>query len=638
MGSLSERSPVLGVGRPLGSPAAFHLDGFSIYVRFVAFMTTVLLFAGALVTSTGSGLAVPDWPLSFGKFFPEMKGGVLFEHGHRMIAGFVGFCTVILAVWSSKAGVAKNIRRIAWLAVFIVIAQGLLGGLTVLLRLPLIVSVAHGCTAQIFFCTLASLVVLTSPSYRSSSPTLIGPKAVILRIMSLYLTGLVFVQLVIGATMRHMGAGLVIPDFPTSFGRWIPEITTPAVAINFAHRITALLIVLVVGLVIYRVRQNITHPVISTLTGFLGIAVAVQILLGALTIWSGRSVIPTSLHVLNGAIVLALSFTLTLWLFKLTAPTRIKTEDGNTDAPYSPAHDSCSTPQGKNDNKRSVAPMTTRDWLELSKFKLVLLSTFTALSGYWLASSHADLVGATLISLGVLLVGSGAGILNHVLEIDIDSIMKRTHRRPLPTGKIDMFTAELIGGIIAIAGITLLSLTLTIQSGLLSVLAVVTYVFIYTPLKRKTPLCTLVGAVPGALPVLIGWTAASPHISLAAWVLFAILFLWQLPHFVAIAWLCKDDYLRAGLPMVTVVDPGGAKASYQAVLYCSLLIPVSLLPFPLGMTSAPYLPTAFLLGLGYLFSGILLHQRCTTKHARLLLLASILYLPFLYTSILLLTP
>jgi len=172
-------------------------------------------------------------------------------------------------------------------------------------------------------------------------------------------------------------------------------------------------------------------------------------------------------------------------------------------------------------------------------------------------------------------------------------------------------------------------------SGLLAALAVILYVFVYTPLKRTSSYATVIGAIPGALPVLVGWSAATGGLEFQGWVLFCILLLWQLPHFMAIAWLCKDDYAKAGLPMVTVVDPGGTQAAAQAIFYCLALLPVSLAPSLCGLAGPIYFFLALLLGLGYLYAGVSWGFQRTTLGAKRLLLTSVAYLPMLFGAMVL---
>ena len=210
--------------------------------RFTALATAILILAGALVTSTGSGLSVPDWPLSFGTLFPPMVGGVRFEHTHRLIAGSVALLTILLAAMIWRGSSARLPRLLVTWAVVAVLLQALLGGLTVLLKLPLVVSAAHGTLAQTFFCMVVALAMFLSPAWRDALPREADREASRLRTLALVTTLAIWIQLVIAAVMRHMGAGLAIPDFPLAYGQWLPPFWTPMVAIHFAHRVMAVIV------------------------------------------------------------------------------------------------------------------------------------------------------------------------------------------------------------------------------------------------------------------------------------------------------------------------------------------------------------------------------------------------------------
>lgn len=585
---------------------------FALFVRVLVVSVAILVFVGATVTTTGSGLSVPDWPLSFGKINPRMVGGVAFEHGHRLVASGVGFLVLVSAIWASMLRAHVVVRRLAFLALGLVIFQGLLGGLTVLMRLPTAVSVAHGTTAQIFFCTVVALMWWTSGSFINCQGRITGAAARNLVIASAGMVGLTLTQLVIGATMRHMGAGLVIPDFPTSLGRWIPPLTSAEVAINFAHRVMAMAVAsmaILLFLRVYRFHRGETAltRLSSALLGLIGL----QITLGAFTVWGAKGLIPTSLHVMNGALVLATAFSIFLWSWRLT---RARAED------VEKAYTSAAT---------RVAEVSRADWMELAKVRLVTMSVFTALCGYLLAGANFSLAGMIVAVVGVSLLGAGSSMLNHVMEVETDAQMHRTRNRPIPAGRVDATLVERIGGLLVAAGTLCLGLWQP-WAGILAFAAFFSYVFMYTPMKSWSPSCTVVGAIPGALPVLIGYVVRSGTPDLGGWILFAILFLWQLPHFMAIAWLCREDYERAGLPMVTVIDPKGTLASSQILIYCLALLPVSLAPTMAGMTGQLYFYSALILGLVYLYFGALLCLRKTVVAARKLLLTSVVYLPLLY--------
>ncbi len=299
------------------------------FAVLTACATLGLIFVGGLVTSTGSGLAVPDWPLSFGQVFPPMVGGVFFEHGHRMVAAFVGVLTVTLAVllanWEPRAWV----RRLGWGALAAVLLQGSLGGLIVLLRLPTAVSVTHACLAQVFFCLTVAIAVCTSPRWLASQQVAVEAAAPSLCVLTRVTVGLIFVQLILGALMRHMGAGLAIPDFPLAFGRVIPPFESQGVVIHFLHRMGALVVAVVISWTVARVLNRFrTEAQLRRPAEALFALLMLQVTLGALTIWTQRAVTPMTAHVAIGAAVLATSLVLALRATQLVGyhPSQVQTQ------------------------------------------------------------------------------------------------------------------------------------------------------------------------------------------------------------------------------------------------------------------------------------------------------------------------
>jgi cytochrome c oxidase assembly protein subunit 15 len=297
----------LASGRPV--PPGRGLHRFAIAV---AASTVLLIFAGGLVTSTDSGLSVPDWPTTYGWnmfTFPLSKwvGGIKFEHSHRLIASAVGLLTVVLALWLARREPRAWVRRLGYAALGAVVAQGLLGGLTVLLFLPPAVSVAHACLAQTFFCLVVTLAVVTSPRWRKSEPAPAGAAGR----LAAWNAAAVFLQLLAGAVMRHTKAGLAIPDFPLAFGRLIPPITSFPVAIHFVHRAGALVVSILVTVTFVTSWQTRRRG-LRQVSLLLALFVLVQVALGALTVLSRRDVVVTTLHVVVGALVLAASLVLAL--------------------------------------------------------------------------------------------------------------------------------------------------------------------------------------------------------------------------------------------------------------------------------------------------------------------------------------
>ncbi len=263
--------------------------------------TLCLIFAGGLVTSTGSALAVPDWPLSYGMLMPPMVGGIFFEHGHRMLASGVGFLTLLLAVWTALDEPRRGVRRLAWAGLAAVLAQGVLGGLTVLYLLPMPVSVAHACLAQTFFCVMIALAYTMSREWLSAPEP--HDDTACVRGAALVATGVVWLQLLVGAVMRHMGAGLAIPDFPLAFGRVIPSFENAAIVVHFAHRLGALVVLAIVARLWLAARRS-ADPLFQRPANLALGLTFVQIALGAATVLTARAVMPTTFHVATGAALL----------------------------------------------------------------------------------------------------------------------------------------------------------------------------------------------------------------------------------------------------------------------------------------------------------------------------------------------
>jgi cytochrome c oxidase assembly protein subunit 15 len=303
------------------------------FAVFVAASTLVLIFVGGLVTSTGSGLAVPDWPLSYGQLFPRMVGGILYEHGHRMVAATVGLLIVIQAFWLWRGEPRKWVRLLGGLAVFAVVCQGVLGGITVLLLLPPSVSVGHAGLAEIVLCLTVTIALVTSRRWRQWSPHAEDSGSPSLRSLTVVTTVCVYCQILVGALMRHTSSGLAIPDFPLAFGHVVPPYLTRQIFINFAHRIGALFVsILILWLVLRILRRYSDERALSVPACILLIALTLQIMLGAETVWSGKKVLPTTLHVAVGALILATSLFLTLAARRILLPRELSQGAAAADA------------------------------------------------------------------------------------------------------------------------------------------------------------------------------------------------------------------------------------------------------------------------------------------------------------------
>ncbi|MBI2618725.1 MAG: heme A synthase [Ignavibacteriales bacterium] len=313
------------------------------FTVFSAVSTFLLIVAGGMVTSTGSGLAVPDWPLSYGQVMPPMVGGIFYEHGHRMIASFVGLLTVILAIWLWRRESRGWVRQLGFAALAAVIVQGVLGGLTVLYLLPTPISVSHAALAQTFFCVMASLALFTSRWWHTEHPIAPRSRGVSLLTAAGTLTVAIYVQLILGAVMRHTQSGLAVPDFPLAYGSVFPPldahamnqyndelfranvrifadgpITAGQITIHLLHRYWAIVVLgLSAWTILKTFRSGIDNPRLRVLGLVLLIFMGVQVTVGALTVLLRKDAWLTTAHVANGAFLLCLSVLLVLHAARL---------------------------------------------------------------------------------------------------------------------------------------------------------------------------------------------------------------------------------------------------------------------------------------------------------------------------------
>lgn len=270
-------------------------------------------------------------------------------------------------------------------------------------------------------------------------------------------------------------------------------------------------------------------------------------------------------------------------------------------------------------------------YAELTKPRITFLVVLTAAAGFCMGSAAGiDYVRLLNMAIGIALLSSGISALNQYLERNLDGLMRRTQDRPLPSGKLLPMEAAIFGTLLSVIATAYLAILINPLSALLGLVTLASYLFVYTPLKPKTTLSTVLGAFPGAMPPFIGWVAARGEITIDAWILFAILFLWQFPHFLAIARMYRDDYARAGIKMLPVVEPDGRVTGQQIISYTLLLVPVSLLPVVTGLAGSVYLVGATILGLAFLYFSARAALVRTSWQARRLLLASVLYLPALF--------
>ncbi len=278
-----------------------------------------------------------------------------------------------------------------------------------------------------------------------------------------------------------------------------------------------------------------------------------------------------------------------------------------------------------------VARSRSADFVTLAKPRLNLLVVASAAAGYAMAGGDtANVLTMVAVTLGTGLVAAGASAFNQIIEKEPDALMRRTRQRPMADGRLRTGEAAAFATALALAGAGLLIVGANLLSAVVALATLIIYAAIYTPLKRHTSFATVIGAIPGALPPMVGWAAAKNSISQEAWVLFGIMFLWQLPHFLAIAWMYREDYGRAGFPMLPVIDPDGRSTARQTVVYTAALLPVSLAPTLIGMTGTIYFVGALALTVGFLVLATRFGLTRRTPDARWLFFGSILYLPLLW--------
>jgi protoheme IX farnesyltransferase len=394
--------------------------------------------------------------------------------------------------------------------------------------------------------------------------------------------------------------------------------------IHGAHRLGALLVTLAVVLLGVRVwrENNLPRPLARTVL-VLTLLLLVQLTLAAFTIWTQKEPWITSAHVVTGAAMLGVAMLVVL----RAAPVRagqLATNRVHSEATRSSAAEPL------------VNRATLQALAELSKPRIVTMVLITTSTGYFLGGGGvSSWLIFCLTILGTGLAASGAAALNNFLERDTDARMQRTRQRVLPSGRLDPGLALSYGVTMVLGGVSLLVWSVNLLAGFLVLLTAFLYVLVYTPLKRVTWLNTPIGAIPGALPPMVGWAAATGELSVGAWILFGILFAWQHPHFYAIAWMFRDDYRAAGFKMLSVIDPSGRRLFRQAILFSGALIGVSVLLSLLGITGQLYLYGSLLIGIGMLVSSFLLARHSTLRDARRVLLASVFYLPLLLILIVL---
>ncbi len=599
-------------------------------LSLVAVITTfVLIIWGAVVHNTQSSLACPDWPLCYNQFFPKMEGSILIEHGHRLLATLVGIFSISL-VWLSfherkKSPEHLHVFKMSCLALFLVIAQGALGGITVIYRLPTIVSTSHLGLSLIFLSILiyinhkatagASRFVNISEETKQQIQKNWSPltrHGVVLALVMLY------VQILLGAFMRHAGAGascglgssnaLLCRDFETvSLTLW-PHF--PQAQLHIVHRLYAVVVFAVVSF--FSIRSGnffkaVKKIKLASLLPFLFISF--QVFIGIMAVAFNLSVIPLTLHLAGAALSLG-----ALWKLNLL---------------LKDAEDSFFT-----GNRHSILS----DIVDLTKPRLSLLVMVTVLVGTLIAPEKIYFFKALFAFFLITLVVIGAAALNCYIERETDAKMIRTKDRPLPSQRMKPKTAFFFGMSLLIVSIPSICIFINMVTGILAIISAVLYLYAYTPMKRRSEFAVYVGAIPGALPPVMGWTAVTGKIDFMAVALFLILFIWQLPHFLAISLYHADDYNAADIKVYPNLEKGLQITKLGIFIFTLMLFIVSLLPSFFSQASLIYTRAAFTLSgifLIYAGRGLFLKQDMALHRAwaRNYFYGSIFYLPLLLAAL-----
>ncbi len=564
--------------------------------------TYLLILIGGLVHGTGSSLACPDWPTCYGTFMPKMEGGVLVEHSHRLAAGTVVILTLVLAgtlTWAGRRdALARRLRPFGWLAVALVFAQALLGGITVLLRLPTPISTAHTATSLLFFMTVLYIAVRSRPeratAAAASAPPLVGRAALIASVA-------VYVQMVLGGLVRHSGAALACVDVPLCRGSFWPD-AHPTVLIQALHRLNAIAVACVVlasAVISFRqARRPITRVLALTAPALVG----VQIWLGIRSVQSFLDLATVESHLAVATALLAI-----LILTALTAQPAVRAQFGG------------------------IAWL--RGLIALGKPRITGLVVITFAGGLWLAPGPIARWRALMTLIGTAFLVAASNTFNMYLERDVDPLMERTRDRPLPRGTLSPETSLVFGALLACCAVPLVFLGGNLLTGILGLAALGSYVGVYTPLKRHSAVALFVGAVPGALPPLMGWTTVTGRLDAPGLALFAILFFWQIPHFCAIAIYRAGEYARAGIKVLP------ARVSRRTTLATMVAFSVGLVAStvvlgPLHVAGAAYLACALVLGAVFIaWTAAGFRRAAAPTWARSLFLYSLVYLTVLFVAL-----
>jgi heme o synthase len=567
--------------------------------------TFVLIAVGGLVRATDSGLGCPDWPRCFGKLVPPAELHAWIEHSHRLVASVVVVLVAALVVAAWRTGQARVVRRAAVAALAMVLAQAMIGAFVVWWKLRADSVTLHLATAL----ALVGLLIFIDFRARHGPARRDGQDRRFVRLAGTG-AGLLYLQMLVGSTVTGHQAGLAYPLAVL----W-PDLGPSVARIQLAHRVLAVVVAtLVVATWLVARRTQRTHPTVTRLAGYAAGLVAVQVALGMANVANRLSALTVVPHLTVGALLWGTMVALVLHADRF-AGTDVR--DPAEPAP-APAR---------------TARQSARAYFLLTKPRIIELLLVTTVPTMFIAARgvpSAWLMAATLF--GGTLSAASANVLNCYLDRDIDALMRRTARRPLPAHRVDPADALRFGLVLGVAGFVWLWGTVNLLSAALATAAILFYVFVYTiGLKRRSTQNIVIGGAAGAVPVLVGWSAVTGRVDLPALVLFAIIFYWTPPHFWALSLRFKDDYAAAGVPMLPVVR-GARETSTQILYYTVLLVAVTLLLGPAGGMGALYLAAAVALGGAFIWRALELRRDLTGRRAIRLFSFSNTYLALLFCA------
>ena len=569
--------------------------------------TFVLIAVGGLVRATDSGLGCPDWPRCFGRLVPPAELHAWIEHSHRLVASVVMVLVALLVVAAYRTGQERAVRRAAVAALVMVLAQALIGAFVVWWKLRADSVTLHLATAL----ALVALLIYIGfrARYASDRSRRHGQDRGFVRLAGAG-AGLLYLQMLVGSTVTGHHAGLAYP-----LNVLLPDLGPSVARIQLVHRALAMVVgALVLAIWVVARRTQRAHPTVTRLAGYAAGLVAVQIGLGLANVANRLSALTVVPHLAVGALLWGTMVALVLHADRFCG---------------TPARD----PAEPEPAPARTAGRSARAYFLLTKPRIIELLLVTTVPTMFIAARGVPspwLMAATLF--GGALSAASANVLNCYLDRDIDALMRRTARRPLPAHRVDPGDALRFGLVLGVAGFVWLWAAVNLLSAVLATSAILFYVFVYTlGLKRRSTQNIVIGGAAGAVPVLVGWSAVTGRVGLPALVLFAIIFYWTPPHFWALSLRYRDDYAAAGVPMLPVVR-GARETSTQILYYTVLLVAVTLLLYPAGRMGALYLAAAVVLGGAFIWRALELRRDLDGRRAIRLFSFSNTYLALLFLA------